>query len=334
MGSESLVGWNLIAARVLTIGGRAYLSGAVLQFPREPADAVMRIFRDSPERARRSITSQLPSLTAEQRRAADEVLGDKTVALEGGARVFTSVWLAYTITQLKAPPPNLTNFDGEQVVLTKVRFPLAKENTAKVTGLLDEMPELSREPEKLCWIWHRQDGKETGPKAESGLSLASWDDTAALVLGRVELRGKWLVLEVNSLARADHGKQMIGQLLSGLVGAPVTETQSVESTLEEHRGRKRSSARETAPPIPADAAARVVKEFLDRHYRRVIDEPLPAIGNISPREAVGTPEGRKKVIGWLKYLENGDSRRAQKEGTPPYDFIWMWRELAVLEERH
>jgi hypothetical protein len=152
-------------------------------------------------------------------------------------------------------------------------------------------------------------------------------------LGHLELRGKWLVLEVNSLARADFSKQMLRQHLRELVGAPVSETQGVERALEKHRGRNRSSAPEAAPPFPADEAARVMKEFLDRHYRRVIDEPLPATGNVSPREAVGTQEGREKVIGWLKHLENGEGRRAQKEGTPPYDFNWMWCELAVLEER-
>jgi hypothetical protein len=26
------------------------------------------------------------------------------------------------------------------------------------------------------------------------------------------------------------------------------------------------------------------------------------------------------VVGWLKYLENGENRRAQQEGTLPYDF--------------
>jgi len=66
----------------------------------------------------------------------------------------------------------------------------------------------------------------------------------------------------------------------------------------------------------------------------VIDEPLPALGNISPHEAGRTPDGRQKVIGGLKNLENGESRRARKDGTPPYDFSWMWRELGVLEERH
>jgi hypothetical protein len=333
LGSVSAVRWDRLAVRVLTIGGRHHLSGAVLDFPHEAAETVLRIFRESPERLKGTLADQMAALTEGERRGLDEMLSDRTLVLGDAARLITGIWLAHTIKQLKAPPPSLTNFDGEQVVLTKVRFPLAIENTAEVTGLLDEMPELSREPEKLCWIWHRQDGKETGPKAESGLSLASWDGTGALVLAHLELRGKWLVLEVNSLARADRGKQMIGQLLGGLVGAPVTETQSVESALEEHRGRKRSSARQAAPPIPADAAARVTKEFLDRHYRRVIDEPLPAIGDISPREAVCIPEGRAKVIGWLKYLENGESRRAQKQGTPPYDFTWMWGELGVLEER-
>ena len=76
-----------------------------------------------------------------------------------------------------------------------------------------------------------------------------------------------------------------------------------------------------------------MREFLDRHYRQVIEEPLPALGNLPPREAVRTPEGRQKVIGWLKNLENGEGRRARKDGTPPYDFSWMWRELGVLEDR-
>jgi hypothetical protein len=44
--------------------------------------------------------------------------------------------------------------------------------------------------------------------------------------------------------------------------------------------------------------------------------------------------GRQRVIGWLKSLENGESRRARKDGTSQYDFNWMWRELGVLEERH
>jgi len=168
---------------------------------------------------------------------------------------------------------------------------------------------------------------------ESGVSrLSPVRSGLTLVLGHLQLRSKWLVLEVNSAARAERGKQMLMQLLSGLVATPITETQSVESALEEHRARKRSSAQDAAPKLPPEEA-RVMRELLDRHYRRVIAEPLPALGNLPPREAARTVEGREKVIDWLKYLENGEGRRAHREGTPPYDFSWMWRELGVLEER-
>jgi hypothetical protein len=182
------------------------------------------------------------------------------------------------------------------------------------------MPELSREPKKDCWSWHRQDREARQSKADSGLSLASWDETGALVLGRIEMRGKWLVLEVNSVARAERGKRMLTELLGGLIGKPVTETQSVESALDEHSARKRSPAKDDKPALAPDETARVMREFLERHYRGVIDEPLPAIGDVSPREAVGSPEAPEKVIRWFKYLENGDRRRDSEGGNSALRF--------------
>jgi hypothetical protein len=257
LGSQSAAIWDRIAARVLSIGGRYYLSGAVLHFEQEPADALLRVFRTSPERAKGSIAERLPALSEEQMHELDKLLADRAIALEGGARVFTWIWLAHTLSQLGAPQPTLTNFDGEDVVFTKVRFAVAREHRAEVARLLDHAPELARESKSDCWSWHRQDGEQDGKRPDGGLSLASWDETGALVLGHLQLRGKWLVLEVNSAARAECGKQMLMQLLGGLVATPMIETQSVESALEEHRARKRSSAEEAAPKLPPEEAARV-----------------------------------------------------------------------------
>ena len=190
LGSRSAAIWDRIAARVLTIGGCHNLSGAVLNFEQEPAEAVLRVFRISPERAKRSIAERLPALTEEQMRELDELLVDRAIALEGGARVFTWIWLAHTLRQLRAPQPTLTNFDGEEVVFTKVRLAVAKAHRAEVARLLDQAPELAREAKGECWSWHRQDGEQGGKRPEGGLSLASWDETGALVLGHLQLRGK------------------------------------------------------------------------------------------------------------------------------------------------
>ncbi|MGA8568534.1 MAG: hypothetical protein WB580_12145, partial [Candidatus Binataceae bacterium] len=175
LGSRSAARWDRIAARVLSIGGRYYLSGAVLHFEQEPADALLRVFHTSPERAKRSIAERLPALSEEEMRALDELLADRAIALEGGARVFTWIWLAHTLRQLRAPRPTLTNFDGEEVVFAKVRFAVAKEHRAEVARLLDQAPELAREAKGECWSWHRRDGEQGGKRPEDGMSLASWD---------------------------------------------------------------------------------------------------------------------------------------------------------------
>jgi hypothetical protein len=332
-GSESAAKWDRLGARVLTMGGCCHLSGATLVFQPQAADTVLHIFRESPERLKRTLTEQIAVCTQDGNRELDKILSDRTLVIGEAARIITWIWLADTIKQLKAPRPSLTNFDGEQVVFAKVRFAVAKGSNAEVTRLLDGVSEFTREGEKLCWNWHRQVDKETGPKAESGLSLASWDENGALLLGHIELRSRWLMLEVNSVARADRGKQMLKDLLGSLIGDPITETQSVDSALQEQPDRGHSLTREDEPPLTAEEASRVMRAFLDRHYRRIIDEPLSAIGKISPRDAVNTAEGREKVVGWLKYIENFESRRARNQGTQPYDFTWIWHELGVQEER-
>ena len=134
LGSQDAVKWDRLAARVLSIGGRRFLSGAVLHFPHEPAEAVQRIFRTAPEKTRQGLGDLLPNLSEENKRAIEETLTDASIALEGGATAITSVWLAYTINQLTAPLPQLTNFDGEQVVFAKVRFPLHDRDRAHQAG--------------------------------------------------------------------------------------------------------------------------------------------------------------------------------------------------------
>ena len=47
-----------------------------------------------------------------------------------------------------------------------------------------------------------------------------------------------------------------------------------------------------------------------------------------PRQA-----GSRKVIEWLKLLENNEQRRAAGQGQQPYDSRWMWDELKLERYR-
>ena len=63
--------------------------------------------------------------------------------------------------------------------------------------------------------------------------------------------------------------------------------------------------------------------------RRVLDQPIPALGGKAPRAAAKTPKGREKVAAWLKALENHSAKRPAGDPIGGYDFGWMWQELGV-----
>ena len=73
---------------------------------------------------------------------------------------------------------------------------------------------------------------------------------------------------------------------------------------------------------------------MDRHYRDTLDQPVPALGNKSPRAAVKTASGRAKVADWLKMMENRTAKAGKSDSAmASYRFDWMWTELGIAELR-
>jgi hypothetical protein len=83
----------------------------------------------------------------------------------------------------------------------------------------------------------------------------------------------------------------------------------------------------------AAAIAEALNRVKDAHYRRTLDEVVPALGNRTPRQCAKNKQGRARLASWLKDIENGELRQAVDNGTDPYDVSWMWRELGVEHER-
>ena len=63
--------------------------------------------------------------------------------------------------------------------------------------------------------------------------------------------------------------------------------------------------------------------------RAIVDYQIAAP---SAATAVRTAAGWKKVVEWLKYLENGSARHGDGP-IPDYDYGWMWEDLELAELR-
>lgn len=124
--------------------------------------------------------------------------------------------------------------------------------------------------------------------------------TGPLVLGGLELKGQSLILSVNSQDRADRGRALLSRLLHGFVGESLVEIQSLDQVM--------ASDKDPSPPLDLnlteDERRALVHQSLDRHYREMLDQPAPLLGNKSQRAAAKTAKGRVKVADWLKLIEN------------------------------
>jgi len=112
------------------------------------------------------------------------------------------------------------------------------------------------------------------------------------------------------------------------VAAPLTQIQTVDQMMTQQQNCPRSAS-EVSPEIQT----KLVHASLAKQYRAMLEQPVPMLGNLTPRAAARTKSGRQKLAVWLKHLEN---RSRQPEATDPmatYDFAWLWRELKIEDLR-
>lgn len=86
-------------------------------------------------------------------------------------------------------------------------------------------------------------------------------------------------------------------------------------------GEKPSALPDNLPP---EAMAEIIETTLRRSYARWADEPLPALGNKTPRAAIKTATGLERVKGLLRSYEESEERMAAEQGRREisYDFLW------------
>lgn len=248
------------------------------------------------------------------------------------ASLFTTVWLQRSLGQaLCESMPALCNSDGEPLLFYTLRFPLTPAaGHAEVKTALDTLPMLEPASERfLTWSSTVTSVKADADLAgKGGRKLISTLEDGSVVLGGIELEDDALVFSANSATRAEQGQALLADLL---VGSPEIEVQ----TLEELRATGEPEGKyDPASEIPPEVARSLLKDQLDRHYRKTLDQPIPSLGNCSPRASLKTAKGRAKVAEWLKYLENQTRRHhAPDDPLGAYDFAWFWQALGIEELR-
>lgn len=206
--------------------------------------------------------------------------------------------------------PVMQNTDGDSLFPSKARFDVVDEDALR--RALSSSADLEADKDGNGWGWRR--GKGDG----------------ALSLGHLGLDRRGLVLEVNSRERLERGKAMLTALAGVAVKHRIDEHMDMDRMLDDARGKQPREP--AADGIPEDVKRKVIGQALQRMYKNVLDEPVPALGGKTPRRAAQDgAEGKRRVREWLDGLEQ--SLHSMPGATEAID-VDKWRTELGIEPRH
>jgi hypothetical protein len=228
-----------------------------------------------------------------------------------------AIWNDVVDDMLHEPLPQLQNTDGDPLVFTSDEYELTAPRD-EVARRLASLPgvEQIEEDEDGRWLFT--------VSREGNARHASWDNT---IVARLALSATRLSVETNSARRGDQMRATIEKHLRGMARFRLRKDENMEQLMAEARdsaeGQVQAPRREEAVPPEALAA---LLEFREHHMRGWIDEPIPALGGLTPRQAAGKSASRSKLATLLKEL-------AQSEASLPaeqrLDLRWLYEELGI-----
>ena len=211
------------------------------------------------------------------------------------------------------PLPTLQNTDGDRLVWTEDMFafePNARDEVVGAVAALDgiERDESEKDADEFRWV-----------RAGGALGLESKTS-----LGRIEVSEAAMKLVANSERRADELQARVTSACGRLLRFQERSSKDMQDFAASSMGR--TLRQRPVTDVPPEAA-RLVREFKERHYASWPDTAVPALDGLTPRAAAAAGQamrGRLDVL--LKEFESSESAEP-----PPsrYDVRRLRRDLGL-----
>jgi hypothetical protein len=219
------------------------------------------------------------------------------------APIFHKLWLEHVALP---PRPKLITGDGEPFIFAKVIFDLL-DREAAIQSLAGRDDIVDHGDGSYVWL------------EPAGLFQRS--------VGTMRFEEKRVVFETTSQKRAEKARDELPSLFGDAIRFRAISYEDVEQALK----RPPQTVKPNEPDIPIEEQRKILGEYYENHYRKWLDEPVPALGNRTPRHAAKLKTVRPKLIALLKDFES-HSERQRRSGEIAYDFRWMWEELGLARE--
>jgi hypothetical protein len=284
LGSDQLVRWDVVAARVIAhLDDAPVFEGGLYLYPASDKTDLLRILK----RYHRAYVKRFPEST----------LND---FFKRHGFIFNHLWLDRVVAR---PMPKMVTAEGDEMMFTRSVFDVADPQALRAALEAREDVDAT-EDGALIWLEETEDLRR--------------------MLGTFRLDGTRLTLETTSRPRAERGRTWLEAAAPGLTSYRATELETVAQAI----AKAGEHPTEPNDEIPADVRASIEREMMDRHYRKWLDEPIPALKGSTPRQAAASRRLKPLLVDLLRELTNR-YEHSSRRGEPGYDPVWLWSELGV-----
>ncbi len=304
--SKGMNKWDIATLRVIKTLGKVYISGAACLMP---ATAKVDTIKYG-EREFIEFKKEKPEATWQ------EFMNE---------RGYTFIKFAHIKA---AQPPLIVTPEGDPIVFTKAVYKV--KDYKKALDVLQNIPIfkiLDFSPEKIHfgWLVEIREKKASEGQLEFRTSLTADEENKQYrSMGHLTINNKQLMLDCLSEKRLELGKNLLKALGDSI------ELQSESKEYPDLSWGKAKTVKDETQQTEIEESVReeLRKKFLEDHYRKWVDMPIPFLNDMTPREASKTQEGRAKLKELIKVLENAEERR-ERAGQPSYDVSKLRETLGV-----
>jgi len=138
-------------------------------------------------------------------------------------------------------------------------------------------------------------------KKETILNLLDKENSVIAVF---RLSKEKIIIETNSKRRMQKIKRKFVLKIDSWTQNWLSEVKDIEEAMSDYK----ESPPDAEGEIPQKIADEIIKEKLGDYYKKWLDEQIPALDGMTPRQASKRSEMREKLINLLKYMENKNYR--------------------------
>lgn len=171
-----------------------------------------------------------------------------------------------------------------------------------------------------------------GNQAEGWSRLLDCDDGLTRPILSINLSKKPNQVQVfyRTQNYADQGRIWLEDLAGSSLSILTRRVADPQNMRQQSTRSKSKTANPSAiPDIDPTEFSQLIEGVIRKTYANWCDEPIPALSNKTPRQAIQTSAGLERVKGLLRSYQAGEKEQAIQQGRPEVSYEFLWIELGI-----